>query len=112
MGGGKRNSIHHNLAIDNNKFIELGNSRNSDTIVAYNKVYSSLKIANFLVTRGVKDTSWGPVYSTRAYNNSVYLTGASSYAIQCLAGCTPSILTLRNNIIVSQDRVGFADGSV
>ena len=108
--GGKRNVIHHNTAVDNNNFVELGNSRSSDTTIAYNKVYSSLKIANFLVTRGPGDTSYGPVYNTKAYNNSVYLTGASSYAVMCLKTCSASILSLRNNIIVSQGYVAFADG--
>jgi hypothetical protein len=111
IGGGQRNNVHHNIAIDNNNFAELGNPRSANNTFAYNKVYSSLKIANFLVTRGTKDTSWGPIYGTKAYNNSVYLTGSQSYAVQCLLGCSPAVLSLRNNIIVSQDRVGYADGS-
>ncbi len=108
--GGQRNVIHHNTAVDNNDFIELGNPRSSNTTIAYNKVYSSLKIANFLVTRGAGDKAWGPIYGTKAYNNSVYLTGAQSYAVQCTGGCNASVLSLRNNIIVSQDRIGYADG--
>jgi hypothetical protein len=106
---GRRNVVHHNTAVDNNNFIELGNKLTSDTTVAYNKVYSSLKLANFLFTRGAGDTSWGPVYGTKVYNNSVYLTGASAIAVSCVKGCNSSVLSLRNNIIVSQDRIGYSD---
>jgi len=108
---GKRNNIHHNTAVDNNTFIELGNKTTADTTVAYNKVYSSLKAANFLMTRGAGDTSWGPVYGTKVYNNSVYLTGAQSYAVQCIKGCNASVLSMRNNIIVSQWYVGYSDAA-
>jgi hypothetical protein len=109
--GGQRNVVHHNIASQNNNFIELGNARSSDTTIAYNKVTSSLTIANFLVTRGAGDTHWGPVYRTRAYNNSVRLTGSSSYAIECLKGCNANVLSLRNNIVVSQYLVGYADAA-
>jgi hypothetical protein len=109
--GGQRNVVHHNTASENNAFMELGNSRSSDTTVAYNKVYSTLKIANFLVTRGAGDTKWGPVLRTRAYNNSVRLTGAESYAIECLEGCSASVLSLRNNIVVSQYLIGYASAA-
>jgi hypothetical protein len=108
---GRRNRVHHNTAVDNNTFIEFGNKNSADTTVAYNKVYSSLKSAGFLMTRGAGDTSWGPVYGTKAYNNSVYLTGSSSYAIQCIKGCNASVLSLRNNIIVSQYYVGYSDAA-
>jgi hypothetical protein len=108
---GRRNSVHHNTAVDNHYFMELGNKASADTTVAYNKVYSSLKTAGFLMTRGAGDTSWGPVYGTKAYNNTVYLTGANSYAVQCIKGCNASVLSLRNNIIVSQWYVGYADAA-
>ena len=106
---GRRNLVHHNTAIDNNTFIELGHKNTADNTIAYNKVYSSLKIASFLVTRGAGDQGLGPAVGTRAYNNSVYLTGANSYAVQCLKGCNPSILSLRNNIIMSQWYIGYSD---
>ena len=109
--GGQRNVVHHNWTSENNAFMELGNARSSDTTVAYNKVYSSLKIANFLVTRGADDTKWGPVYRTRAYNNSVRLIGSESYAILCLGGCSPNVLSMRNNIVVSQYLIGFASAA-
>ncbi len=108
--GGQRNSIHHNDAWENNNFIEFGHSRSSDTIVAYNKVGSTLKIATFLVTRGASDY-YGPVARTRAYNNTAYLTGSSAYAIQCGGGCGPGILTFKNNVVWSEDRIGYADAA-
>lgn len=106
--GGQRNSIHHNDAWQNNNFLELGHSRTLDTTVAYNKVGSTLKIATFLVTRGPND-DYGPVARTRAYNNTAYLTGASAFAIVCGGGCGPGILTFKNNIVWSEDRIGYAD---
>lgn len=108
---GQRNNVHHNIAVDNNIFIELGNKLSGNTTVAYNSVYSSLKMGNFLYTRGAGDTSWGPVYGTKVYNNSVYLTGSQSMGVTCSRGCNASVLSLRNNIIVAQDRVGYADAN-
>jgi parallel beta-helix repeat protein len=107
--GGRNNSIHHNVAVDNNTFTELGNNRSAYNTFAYNEVRSSLAKANFLVTRGGADAKYGPVVGTKAYNNSVYLTGAQSYAIQCTKGCSRSVLSLRNNIVWANDRVGYAD---
>jgi hypothetical protein len=106
--GGQRNRIHHNIALQNNSFTELGNSRSSDNVYAYNYVRSSLIRASFLTTRGASDT-WGPVARTTVLNTTVYLTGSQSYAIQCTGGCGPSILTLKNNVVWSEDRVGYAD---
>lgn len=108
--GGQRNYVHHNDAWENNNFIEFGHSRSSDTTVAYNKVASSLRIATFLVTRGPAD-HYGPVARTRAYNNSVYLSGSKAYAIICGGGCGPGILVFKNNIVWSEDIVGYADAA-
>jgi hypothetical protein len=106
--GGQGNNIHDNTALQNNAFAELGNSRSANNTYAYNLVVSSLDIAGFLVTRGATD-SYGPVVGTRVFNNTVMLTGAHSYAIQCTGGCSPAILSLHNNIVWSQDRIGYAD---
>lgn len=108
--GGQRNRIHHNRAIDNNQFAELGNSRSADNIYAYNVVTSTLPNGHFLTTRGPGDDAWGPVARTKVLNNTVSLTGAASLAIQCAGDCSPSILTLRNNIVWAADRIGYADG--
>ena len=108
--GGQRNVIHHNRAINNNNFTELGNPRSSDTTYAYNVVTSTLKDGHFLTTRG-SGSGYGPVYRTKAYNNTVYLTGSAAYAIQCSQGCGTNILSLRNNIVWSADRIGHADAA-
>ena len=106
--GGRNNQIHHNLAIDNDAFSELGNARSSGNTFAYNVVRSSLPTAVFLVTRGA-NSGYGPVLRTTLYNNSVVLTGASSQGFVCHAGCGPDILTMRNNIIQAVGKVGYAD---
>jgi hypothetical protein len=106
--GGRRNSIHHNRASENNTFTELGKSSSADNVYAYNMVTSTLPTANFLVTRGSGD-GYGPVYRTRVYNNTVYLSGSESIALSCYGGCGPDILTFKNNIVWAQDRIGYAD---
>jgi hypothetical protein len=108
--GGQRNSVHHNVSREDNNFTELGNSRSADNTFAYNRVTSSLAIANFLVTKG-SGGPHGPVYRTKAYNNTVYLWGSQSYAVLCQDACSSSILSLRNNIIWSQDRVGYSSAA-
>jgi hypothetical protein len=109
--GGRDNSIHHNRAINNNTFVELGHSRTAHNTIAYNVVTSSLKAGMFLVARGAQDTSWGPTTDTRVYNNSVYLTGTESFAVVCGGDCNAQILRFKNNIIWSRDRVAWVDGA-
>jgi hypothetical protein len=108
--GGQYNHVHHNLSIDNVAFTELGNSRSKENTFAYNVVRSSLAESTFLVTRG-SQSSFGPVLATRAYNNTVYLTGSSSQGFVCHAGCSSSILRMRNNIIQAAWKVGYADAA-
>ena len=106
--GGQGNNIHHNVAVDNHDFSELGNPRSADNTFAYNLVRSSLATSTFLITRG-GGTSLGPVLHTHAYNNTVYLSGSSSQGFVCNAGCSPAILTLRDNIIQAAWKAGYAD---
>jgi len=106
--GGRGSRIHHNLAVNNNAFTELGQARSSDTLYAYNVVRSSLRDSSFLVTRGA-DNPLGPVLGTRAYNNTVYFTGSSSQGFVCYAGCSPEILSMRNNIVQAVWKIGYAD---
>ena len=113
--GGQRNVLHHNVAVDNNAFLELGHKPGTsrlaeDTTVAYNEVRSRLKAATFLVVRGADD-KYGPTLRTDVRHNSVYLSGTESYALQCTGGCTPDILVFRDNIVWARDRVGFVDGT-
>lgn len=104
--GGQRNRIHHNTALDNHNFSELGNARSADNVYAYNHVESTLATARFLTTRG--GGRWGPVQGTQVYNNSVYLTGVQSRAVSCSNGCGPDILHLYNNVLWATE-AGSAD---
>lgn len=96
--GGQRNLIAYNKGYDSDAFTELGNPRSADNTYAYNLFTSSLPRSSFLVTRG--GGTFGPVYNTKAINNTVYLTGSISNAVQCLT-CSPSVLFLENNIFWS-----------
>ena len=109
--GGQNNDIHHNLAIDNHAFTELGNSRSANNTFAYNVVRSSLSTSTFLVTRGA-DSRYGPVMTTQVFNNTVYMTGDLSQGFVCHAGCEHDILMMRNNVIQAVAKAGFADGRV
>jgi hypothetical protein len=106
--GGQRNSIHHNVARQNNNFVELGNARSQDNDIAYNLITSTLKAPAILVTRGAMDR-YGPVYRTRFYNNTAYLTGKHAYAVQCYGGCDATILSMRDNIIWANWLTAFID---
>jgi hypothetical protein len=114
--GGQYNTIHHNLTYDNETFTELGggSTKASDNTFAYNLVRAAsttaLHKAKFLVTRGAGD-GFGPVYRTRAYNNSVYLAGPDSEGFVCYAGCGTEILTLRNNVVQAVKKAGYADAA-
>ena len=106
--GGQRNRVHHNTATNNTTFAELGTARSADNTFAYNLVTSSTAKANFLVTEGASGGR-GPVLRTKAYNNTVYLTSPTSIAINCDGGCATNILTLKNNIIWSEGKIGYTD---
>ncbi|KKS00127.1 MAG: 1,4-beta cellobiohydrolase [Microgenomates group bacterium GW2011_GWC1_41_20] len=106
--GGQRNSIHHNTGSQSDAFTELGNSRSSDNIYAYNLFKSDLTTSLFLNTRG--GGSYGPVYRTKAYNNTAYLTGSSAQGVVC-TDCGTNILTFKNNIIVAKWKTGYANAA-
>ncbi len=106
--GGRDNMIAYNTAVQNNNFTEVGDRRSFGNTFVYNVVRANEDIANFLVLHGLGDV-YGPVYGTRAYNNTVYLTGRRSYAVQCGRGCGPAVLSLHNNIIWAGRSIGFAD---
>ncbi|HEV8574422.1 MAG TPA: hypothetical protein VGR43_06900 [Dehalococcoidia bacterium] len=108
--GGQGNSIHHNVAVDNQTFSELGNSRARDNTFGYNLVLSSLPDSTFLVTRGGED-GYGPVANTRLFNNTVVMTGSGSQGFVCHGGCNGGVLTMRNNIIQAALKAGYADGA-
>lgn len=105
--GARRTRVHHNRAVDNLAFTELGDSRSRRTTYAYNEVVSGLPDAGFLITRGPGD-GWGPVWHTVAEHNSVRLTGTGTQAFWCGGTCGPAVLVLRDNVLVAQARVGYA----
>jgi hypothetical protein len=108
--GGQRNHVHHNVAVNNDAFTELGNNRSADNVFAYNAVSSTLPESIFIVTRGA-GSGYGPVRRTVLINNSVSLTGAKSQGVICHDGCRPDILTMRNNIVAGVVKAGYADGA-
>jgi hypothetical protein len=108
--GGRDNVIHHNVAEQNDAFTELGDARSANNTYAYNLVRSTLDASTFLVTRGASD-SFGPVANTRVYSNTVVLTGAKSQGFVCYAGCSASILVMRNNVIQAALKTGYADAA-
>ncbi|MEU5977627.1 hypothetical protein [Streptomyces sp. NPDC047315] len=110
---GDRNRVEYNTARDNNTFTELGRGpgRTADgNTFAFNAVTSVHPASTFLVTRGA-GTETGPVNGTQAINNSVNLTGLRSEGWVCYAGCAPTVLTLRNNIIKAVGKTGYEDGT-
>ena len=107
----QHNSIHHNVATDNDAFTELGGSRSTGNVFAFNVVLSKLNTSVFVVTRG-GDTSRGPVTGTELYRNTVRLSGGRSQGVVCYAGCSAAILKMRGNIVVAQSTTMYVDGTV
>ncbi|MFB9880998.1 NosD domain-containing protein [Planobispora siamensis] len=109
---GDRNRVTHNIARNNETFVELGAKKGktaTGNIFAHNVVTSTRKRGSFLVTRGARHVV-GPVKGTIAVHNSVYLPQRDTIGWSCHDGCSPSILRLRNNVIVVGGEMGFEDG--
>ncbi|TDC91057.1 hypothetical protein E1292_42955 [Nonomuraea deserti] len=110
--GGDRNRVTHNTARNNETFTELGAKKGktaTGNVFAFNVVTSSRKRGSFLITRGPRHIV-GPVKGTVAVHNSVYLPARDTVGWSCHDGCAPSILKLRNNVIVVGGETGFEDG--
>ncbi len=109
---GKRNNVHHNVGSNSDAFAELGgdSTKAEDNTLAYNKFTSTLSQSIFLVLRGSGD-GFGPTPGTKVYNNTVYLTGGSSQGVVCYAGCSSSILIMKNNILWAHSKAIYADAS-
>ncbi|MFI6793206.1 hypothetical protein ACIBG4_38360 [Nonomuraea sp. NPDC050383] len=121
---GSRNRVHHNLAIDNDTFTELGTSRKPDgtsndpdgtsgNVFEYNGIYGS-RARSGLVTRGpVHDDGRietnGPVFGTVFRNNSMNLPNADAEGVVCDAGCTNQHLRLSQNIVLAGKKSAYAD---
>ena len=107
--GGRNNLIEYNTASDDNVFTELGNSRSSGNVYAYNLFDTSTPDQGFVTTRGANSAD-GPVSNTKLYNNTAYETGAGDQGVVCYAGCSPRILTMENNIIDTSGQALYSDG--
>ncbi|MFI6318436.1 right-handed parallel beta-helix repeat-containing protein [Nonomuraea sp. NPDC050556] len=110
---GDRNRVTRNFSRNNETFTELGAEKGktaAGNVFAFNVVTSSRSRGSFLVTRGPRHVV-GPVKGTVAVHNSVYLTARDTIGWSCHDGCSPSILRLRNNVIVVGGKMGYEDGS-
>ena len=112
---GSRNNIHHNKALDNNMFSEVGRSdgKADGNTFRYNLIRSSCgkKCAEAagLIIRG-PDTRYGPTNSTTFEFNTVWLNGNRSRGVVCHARC-PSSTVIRANILVAVRDALWMDGS-
>jgi hypothetical protein len=113
---GSRNSIHHNTAVDNNVFSEIGRSKGGaadGNTYRYNLIRSTCgdncSKATGLIARG-PTSSFGPTNNTTFENNTVWLDGPDSQAIVCHASC-PSSTKIRGNILVAVRNSLWIDGS-
>jgi hypothetical protein len=102
--GARWNRIHANIAINNQAFTELGDSRSINNVYSSNVVRSRLATSAFLITTGA-------VLGTKAFHNTVVMTGAQGQGFVC-SSCSRSVLQLRNNIIQARWKGGYAGGSV
>jgi hypothetical protein len=108
----KRNKIHHNTAINDKDFAEIGGDivdkayNAEDNVFAYNVYVSNAEYARFITNHGMTSI-YGPTYGTKLYNNTVYLTGAHSQGVVCVLGCTHEVLVMKNNIIWAIEKAYF-----
>ena len=102
--GARWNRIHANIAIDNQAFTELGDSRSVGNVYTSNVVRSRLATSAFIITTA-------SVRATKAFHNTVVMTGSRGQGFVC-SGCSAAILQLRNNIIHARWKVGYAGGTV
>ncbi|SEH02306.1 Right handed beta helix region [Nonomuraea solani] len=110
--GGDRNRVTHNTSRNNETFSELGAKKGTTAtgnVFAFNVVTSSRSRGSFLITRGSRHIV-GPVKGTIAVHNSVYLPARDTIGWSCHDGCSPSILKLRNNVILVGGESGWEDG--
>jgi len=113
---GSRNSIHHNVAVDNNVFSEIGRSPGGaadGNTYRYNLIRASCgencSKAGGLIARGPK-SSFGPTNGTVFEFNTVWLDGPESQAVVCHAAC-PASTVIRGNILVAVRNSLWIDGS-
>src|SRR5690606_11675071 len=110
--GGNRNRITDNRAPDYNTFSDLGPKQaHSATrhILAFHVVTPPPTSGSSLVTHSPSHVV-GPVKGTAAAHYSVYMPARHTIGWSCHDGCSPSILRLRNNVIVVGGEAGYEDG--
>ena len=112
---GSRNRIHHNKALDNNVFSEIGRStgKADGNTFSYNLVRSTCgadcaKTAG-LIVRG-SGSSYGPTNGTVFEHNTVWLDGPESQAVVCHATC-PASTVIQGNILVAVRYSLWMDGA-
>jgi hypothetical protein len=121
---GSGNRIHHNIAMDNETFTELGTSKDvnpdgtpvdpdgtSGNVFEYNVIGGPATQAG-LVTRGVQEPGEdpdpnGPVLGTVFRNNTLRLTHAESQGVVCDAGCTNAHLSMSQNIVAATKKTAY-----
>lgn len=112
---GNRNNVHHNVAVDNNNFSEIGRSTGTadGNIFRYNLVRatcgSDCSETTGLIARGT-GTAFGPTNGTIFEFNTVYLNGPQSQAVVCHATC-PASTVIRANILVGVKNSLWINGS-
>jgi hypothetical protein len=113
---GSRNNIHHNTAVDNNVFSEIGRSKGSaadGNTYRYNLIRATCgencSQASGLIARG-PTSSFGPTNNTTFEYNTVWLDGPESQAVVCHASC-PASTKIRGNILVAVQNALWIDGS-
>lgn len=122
---GSGNHIHHNIAMDNETFTELGTSQNlepdgspmdpdgtSGNVYEYNVIGGPLTQAG-VVTRGPHEPGEeepevnGPVLGTVFRNNTMRLTHEMAQGVVCDAGCTNAHLSMSQNIIQAVKKTAY-----
>ncbi|TMS00528.1 right-handed parallel beta-helix repeat-containing protein [Nonomuraea basaltis] len=121
---GSGNRIHHNIAMDNETFTELGTSKEVNTdgtpvdpdgtsgnVFEYNVIGGPATQAG-LVTRGPQEPGQepdpnGPVLGTVFRNNTLRLTHADSQGVICDAACTNAHLSVSQNIVQAVRKTAY-----
>lgn len=113
---GNRNKIHHNVAVDNNVFSEIGRGGDGTAdgnTYSYNLIRSTCGTgcaqAMGLIARG-GTSSFGPTNATTFEHNTVWLNGPDSQALVCHSSC-PASTVVRANILVAVSNSLWMDGA-
>jgi hypothetical protein len=94
---GTNNIVSYNKSIDNLGFVKIDKSTALENVFAYNLIRSNIDKASFInINAGLQ---------SRFYNNTVYLGAVMSKGVNC-TNCGADVLTLKNNIIWAEGRVG------